>query len=303
MEESREPTQVTMQQKQDKLPWLKSLGNKMVSFSNPPQKEELNNQEKQRDEKEHSTYQPEKIIGYSKRDKPPKINKQILPPQMMKVETFQPYKSTRPELLENINVILSLGLQKISRSNSLEKLAQDSKQEKIAKPTEETFKLYSQVFQNYIDESTLYQSFLTDTKQAYEDYILDLKEQLDARLDAINNVSQRETEHKIQIEELKKNYSLQFETMKESIKLLETQLASLELQKQSAEYEATKAKENMLVLRKDYEDLKNSCNTLTSGLSRMEAEQKNQIVNENHRVLEMTQLKITQQKQTEEIER
>ena len=103
---------------------------------------------------------------------------------------FQPYRVAHPELLENLNCIISQGMEELNKQypeNNSDFVTVDDEQQQTEEGEEEKakneimkkkqlhserlekqYELYSYIFQKFINESTIYQKLLKDLKYGYE---------------------------------------------------------------------------------------------------------------------------------------
>eukprot|EP00981_Chlorochromonas_danica_P015405 scaffold12037_cov159-Ochromonas_danica.AAC.6 len=222
---------------------------------------------------------------------------------------FQPYKSTRPDLLDHLNLMIGQGLRTIP-SKTVEEVVDGKNDDNDPsrgggneKDQEKLYWIYSTAFQVFINESTLYQKFLLDVKLAYEGYIEQLLHELASyqgkREEDVDIVSQ--CQDKMKSLEIMKNQEL--DLVRNQLNEMNNKYLLLQEEKKRNEVDSLSLKESSSTLRKEYEDLKNTCTMLTSSLSRMEEEYRNYQAAENIRGLEVASLRATEQKLNEEIER
>ncbi len=251
--------------------------------------------------------------------------------QVKKGMKFQAYKSTRPDLLNDLNKLIADGLQSIAKSYPHLFSPQASPHHKFANtnghltssvsasiapspsnnPNEqdaslysaERLRVYATAFQRFIDESTIYQRFLQDTKDTYDAYIIELLDKLSAFNTNVVQTSRREVELSKQLVELDEVHQHKLDKINEKVRLLESRIQSIDVEKSLIEADCAKSKDQMIQMRREYDEMKGTCVTLTNGLSRMEDEHRSYQNNEAGRLTELTYLRASEQKLNEEIER
>jgi hypothetical protein len=224
--------------------------------------------------------------------------------QIRKAIAFHPYKSTHPDLLEQLYTMINQGLKSIT-SNIPENKDVGKVKGKDTKvhDDEKLYLIYSTAFQVYINDSTIYQKFLSDVKSAYDNYISYIVDELKNEASRSLVHADKEIAHQVKVKEMEETHSIQIKQLQAQIKKDEFHFIAQEQQRQRVESEANKIREDALTKRKEYEESKASCVVLTSSLSRMEEEIRNYQNQENVRIIEVTNLRSTEQKLNEEINR
>lgn len=261
---------------------------------------------------------------------------------------FQPYKSTRPDLLQQLELMVSLRLQNIDSSTvpispnpttsnkkvqrQIEKLLklnpsskvpirsisppisgkQDSKESNGSTPElipkkfplsyyHEKKQTYSSAFQKYIDESTLYKKILQEIKDAYDEYIRQIEDVLDPP-DA-EEVAKKEQAMVDKLKETQLAHKIKVQSLEETIRALEEKYSDLDKEKKKVDSDFAKFRESTNVMKRDFEDMKSSCTTLTASLSRMEEDYRLFQAHEASRIADLSHYKSVEQKLGEEIDR
>jgi uncharacterized coiled-coil protein SlyX len=247
--------------------------------------------------------------------------------QIKKGMKFQAYKSTRPDLLNELNKSVADGLHSIAKNypHLFSPETSPNPQNKYGSTTSpvnippspmktqsaedaslysaERLRVYATAFQKFIDESTIYQRFLQDTKDTYDSYVLELLDKLSMFNSNVVQTSKREIELSKQLVERDEVHQLKVDKINEKVRALESRLQTLEMEKSISDTECSKAKEQMMNMKREYDEMKGTCLTLTNGLSRMEDEHRSYQNNEAGRLTELTYLRASEQKLNEEIER
>ncbi|RYG95634.1 hypothetical protein EON65_55680, partial [archaeon] len=187
--------------------------------------------------------------------------------QVRKTAAFQPYKSTRPDLLQQLNHMVEQGMRNLHINPSSE--------HKEHEELEKSYIVYSTAFQVFIDESTLYQPFLSSVKDAYGAYVESLRQDIQLVMEKLDSqVSVEEKfEHKMKM--TVKQHEQKLEAQQDIIKGLNTRLKQAEEGNAQLELDFSRHKESTVQMKKNYEDLKTTCALLTSSLSRMEEDYRN----------------------------
>jgi hypothetical protein len=279
----------------EKIPWIMSLSQQLVSQKNKKKEKETETRETELDAQEPR--QPEKPKPSNMRN----ISFKPLSPDMQAKVKFQPYKSTRPDLLQKLTSMITKGLFDLQRSYENGNTHEST--ESNSKFLEEKFLVYAYAFERYIDESTLYKQVLESIHDAYHEYIYDLQNSHTKESDVSSILERREQEHEKKIQEMQQLNSMKYQVLQETNKLLEKKIYHIENDKHRVESDYAKLKDTHFHLKKEFDELKASCMTLTSGLSRMEEEHRVVQSSETNRMLELSHSKATEQKLTEEIER
>lgn len=278
------------------LPWLKGKGTSNLSAlrksqpSPPPDPAQLT-ADSLVDLDDDADYYPMKADQPRQPDgarsfKPSKLN------QIRKAVGFQPYKSTRPDLLEQLNHMVAQGMRSITSTSA----GNEHDEEKL-------FLIYSTAFQVFVNESTLYQRFLMDVKSSYDGYVSLLLESLNKATSQSNVLADHEAHFEGKLKEAEAEKHKQIKLLTVQLRETELRCAQLEQDKQRLQSEHSALQASTATIRKEHSELKATCAMLTSSLSRMEEEFRNYQAAESTRGLEVTSLRATEQKLIEEIER
>lgn len=218
--------------------------------------------------------------------------------QVRKTMAFQPYKSTRPDLLEVLNNMVEQGLKMISS-----KTPADPTTGKVEHDEEKLYLIYSTAFQVYVNESTLYQQFLTDVKNSYDGYIMAILNDLERHTAESSAIVGHENELQAKLSVFEAEKQAEIKKLTSSLREMEFRYAHLQQEKMAVDQELQALRESRASSRKEYDDLKGTCAMLTSSLSRMEEEFRRYQTQENARGMEISSLRSTEQKLNEEIDR
>lgn len=215
--------------------------------------------------------------------------------EVRKSAAFQPYKSTRPDLLQQLNLMVDQGMRNLHVNPSSE--------HKEHEELEKGYIVFSTAFQVFIDESTLYQPFLTSVKDAYESYTASLRQDIQLAMERLDSQVSIEEKFELKMKETVKEHEQKLKAQLDTIKDLSNRLKQTEEAKGQIELDFNRHRDSTVQMKKNYEDLKTTCALLTSSLSRMEEEYRNYQLQESNRAMELTSLRANEQKLNEEIER
>jgi chromosome segregation ATPase len=298
----------------EKIPWIMSLSQQLVNQKNKNPEKNIETREHELEPAFHQEpRQPEK-------PKPSGTSRAAaqfkpLSPDVKKQVQFQAYKSTRPDLLTKLTSMITKGLFDLQRAyendqkqnnnqidlnNANSEILTNISQTKFL---EEKFLIYSSAFERYIEESTLYKKVLEEIHDAYHEYIYNLQSRFSTGNDITVILERKDQEWQNKIQDMQQLNALKYQVSQETNKLLEKKIYHLENDKQRLENELCKSRESYSVIKKEYDEIRTSCVTLTSGLSRMEEEHRVYQMNETNRLTELSHSKATEQKFAEEIER
>jgi hypothetical protein len=223
-----------------------------------------------------------------------------IPAKLQKQVLFQPYKSTRPDLLAKLELMVTRGLSEIDKNQDI---GPSTNEDSSSKLIEQRFHLFSFVFEKYIEESTLYRKMLEDIYNAYHDYIDVFLSKTFSESDVNTIMEKKEKESEEKLLEADQIHNIKYQIAQETNKLLEKKITHMEIEKLQVETDLLKMKEQFSSVKKEYDELKSSCVTLTSGLSRMEEEHRVFQMNEASRLSDLTHSLASEQKLNEKIER
>lgn len=120
---------------------------------------------------------------------------------------FNPYKSTKPDLLHNIQLYQKLEEEKLLHIY----------EDRDNIPTKEWNHIYSSIFDKYIDNSTLYQNILQKTKENYDLYINELIKKLEASENIDKILENKEKEHEVSLEKSLRQSKLKIKELQKTI--------------------------------------------------------------------------------------
>ena len=231
----------------------------------------------------------------TRESKIPSEPKDILPSKgistYMKNVRFNAYKSTRPALLQEINTMIDH-----DRKILDQKFGQNL-------PKGSILQSYSAAFARYIEESTLYKSFLSEVKRRYGEAVSECHErsQLYDELDIM--LKARDESHQNQLKDALEESTIQ-------IKDLESKLeSSRELAKSSAislsklTVEHTKLQEVNQQLRKDLDAGKVTIGLLSAQLARLAEDKLKSDAQESAHLLELAHLRQLETTLNNELDR
>lgn len=251
----------------------------------------------------------------------PTITKGMMKQQVpAKKIAFHAYRASHPELLESMNSIIEKGLEELTKlfpPNELiqEEIAQDERKEssqqqlaiktnkKASEKIEKQYELYSYVFQRFINESTIYQKVLRDVRNSYEDYITDLITQMTSYEEHNLSKSEQDASYSEKLNSIEKQYKEELLKKEQLIADQQNTISSMQKQLEKFKDDTKCQRDQYQVMKKEYDDLKASCHTLTAGLTRLEDDNRLYQTNETNRLVEMSLMKMSEQKLSEEIER
>jgi chromosome segregation ATPase len=170
---------------------------------------------------------------------------------------FNAYKSTRPALLTEINLLVDSGLQRIEREfgeNVPEHLVLD---------------VYSKGFERYINESSLYQPFLRRTKDEYDRTILRQLNKLATYVDFDKQLQHKDAQHSNQLSETVNELQLQIKELESKCKELQSNEIILNTTLKNLASENTRLQDANALLKSEVEASKGTCNSLSTSLARL----------------------------------
>ena len=204
---------------------------------------------------------------------------------------FNAYKSTRPALLQEITNCVDNGMNKLKQIHGDEI------------PHDQELALYSETFEKYIEESTLYKPFLQAVKKKYDDTIAFHSKKLEY-YDTFDNILQ-ENEEKYQtklnesILESKELINKLELKLQETILLNKTSLNKID----ELNLVNKKINEENISIKKECEGLKTTCSLLASQLTRLAEEKIKNDTTESLHLLELSKLKENEISFNNEIDR
>lgn len=196
--------------------------------------------------------------------KKPVVPKDSLPSKGMstyvKNVRFNAYKSTRPALLLEINSILSIGEKKLIAEYG----------ENV--PQTEFLNMYAEAFNRYIEESTLYQPFLSKVKAYYDESIKDKDLKLEDYQNFDSKLDEKDELYARQLNEATLSLKAQVEELNAKLKaskvLEDTFLENVKVLTQ----ENGRLVEMNTSLRKEADTSRSTSASLASALARMAEE-------------------------------
>lgn len=163
--------------------------------------------------------------------------------------------------------------------------------------------VYAEALQEYINDCTIYRPILQNAKDAYEQYIALLEKTVEGLSGRAAYVNEREQQLESQVEAIRQEQQQRVDVIQEQLRAFHQRVHVIDKEKRQLEIEATKQREIAISVKKELEDMRISCNTLTSSLSRLEDEHRTFQNLEAGRLSEINHLRSSEQKLNEEIER
>eukprot|EP01038_Epipyxis_sp_PR26KG_P013229 gene13229-17729_t len=225
---------------------------------------------------------------------------------------FTAYRSNNPELLSQVNLIVENGLSQIKHQfddmnsprniqinfNNNSNGKSDSIQHQFAK-----LEIYKLAFQKFIDHFTIYGPFLNSVKKEYDKTISIIQTTLESftNIDVQSAMKEQEWISKFKQESMISDNKAK--ELKSQISNLENQLLIIQKQHAAKDNSYEKLLEQNKNLRKDCDEMRSTCITLTNSLSRLEDDRRMHQSLEATTQAEMLSLKVSEQKNVEEMER
>jgi hypothetical protein len=305
------------QSPESKLPWILAISSKLkenAAAAAEVEKKTIAFDDEMEDRKYQEPREPENPRPTSTKG----MQKQQLPAKKL---IFHAYRASHPELLESLNSIVEKGLEELTKlyppeEMVLEDIAHDERKDssqqqfteiktnkKVSEKIEKQYELYSYVFQHFINESTIYQKLLRDVRSGYEDYITDLITQLAYYEQQNLTKAELDSTFNEKVGSIEKQYKDELITKQQLITEQENTISSLQSQINKLRDDTKQQRDHYHTMKKEYDDLKASCQTLTAGLTRLEDDNRLYQTNETNRLVEMSLMKMSEQKLNEEIER
>jgi len=232
-----------------------------------------------------------------------------MPPRASAREVqFQPYNASHPALLEEIEVMLSGGLARITKENKQNvpppnlfgSMATDHQEEAFQS---DKLAVYRQAFAHYIHASSLHRPFLKSVQQEYDNGIDKLQGELrkfsTMRIE-ISIMEERQSEETKSLENKHNDKIAQYVSI---INKLEKRCTDYEDRIIDTEAEAVKLREATTKAKAEWEEMSISCGTLTSSLQRYEQANKQLKITESAHNSEHIKLVISEQKANDEAEK
>lgn len=208
----------------------------------------------------------------------------------IKSSKFVPYKSTRPDLLRELNEMIEKGNKEL-------------KTLQLENDTMKRYELYRSVFARFVEESTIYQPVLSAVRTEYDHAVEHLTHEIRsfALFDA--KLEKKQSEHASELESVTAAGALRARQLEDQLRVQTARAASLEKDKTALEAELRGARETSAALRKECEDLRATGVTLTNSLSRLEEDKRLYQIQDAVCQSEVAVLQGNELKLNEEIER
>lgn len=163
--------------------------------------------------------------------------------------------------------------------------------------------VYGEVLQGYVAESTIYHSVLSEAHYAYESYIQQLEMRVEELGTKAMQVNWREEQMEKQLADAQLAHQQKVDSLQEHMRQLELKAIAAEKERAKMEVELGRQKDAVVQGRKQFDEIKQTCVTLTSSLARMDEEHRQFHQSETARLQEVNHLRSSEQKLNEEIER
>eukprot|EP01041_Mallomonas_annulata_P000948 gene948-1843_t len=210
-----------------------------------------------------------------------------------KAVAFKPYVNSNPALLQEVNNIVTTGLvnlRKVDVSNTTSNEL-------------DVLQIYSEAFERFIDEFTIYRPFLLSVKHEYDKIVSMYSSQAHVVLSLKSQFATRENECNTEKKELIKGHERSMEEAKLHIKSLEKILFEREKEIFSLSTNLNDLKKGSDKIDKELEEARSSCVTLTSSLTRMDQDRAGRSQREVAREHDVAILRVALDKANEECER
>jgi chromosome segregation ATPase len=189
---------------------------------------------------------------------------------------FHPYKSTRPDLLYKIKGILAVG----SRDLGKKYADQDV-------PEQEWVNLYSTAFEEYIQASTMYQTFLRETKTHYDKRVEELADKVLSYKDFDETLERKEKEHESTLQRSLLESKQRIRELEKSSANLNNNFGSMYSELQTTTEENKLLVDRVDSLKREVTSCKLTIQSLTQSLQRVDEEKSKAELKESALTLEL----------------
>lgn len=199
------------------------------------------------------------------------------------------YSMARPALLGEVTKIIDDGIKRLQRSGS--------------KNDDERLEVYREAFQKFIDEFNIYRPVLMSVKREYDSRLSGLREKLTTYSSYDSEMAVKEQETINKIRNIQHYSEIKIQQVTDRARDLEMTVLKLESEKKLLQTELQQSEEVNMRLSNDCDEMRNTCVTLTNSLSRLEEERRISKALESTMSSEISNLKFSEGKANEEIER
>jgi len=254
------------------------------------------------DHNQQQQQQQQITIDHSPRPQPPCLPKPSGNTIVGGKITYDSYSLAKPQLLIEINEIISNGLQRIERDNQK---TNDNNNNKANKGIVNLSKLevYRDAFQRFIEDSTIYRPFLNAIKHEYDSIIGKLLDNLTTIPDLKMEIAKVEDASAYKARGLTLAFELKVQELMDKNKMIQKEQEKKEKELNSYAQEMIVMRKENAELKEELTETKKSCITLTHSLNRYDEEMKKVQVREASRQADTAQLRVAIQKSTDEIEK
>ena len=227
--------------------------------------------------------------------RPPDAPRRSLVSKYSKPITFNHHQTTHPILLQEVNNMVSEGLNKLSKVANAGENDQSDGIEKVD--------IYSKAFQRYINDCNIYQPFLLSVKQEYDKIVNLYSGQIHMINSLQSQLATKEHEFLFRLKEVEQAHSIAMADADQHKKMLEKIIADKERDLNATNLQVAHYKKIAEKAEKELLEARGSCVTLTSSLTRLEEERRSGVQREQASDYEILALKTSAEKMTEEVEK
>ena len=218
--------------------------------------------------------------------------------------TVEPYNLSRPLLLQEVNDMVSSGLNHIEKERSMCMASGVADQRLLEeKWSNELLAVYRSAFRHYTESSTIYKPFLRNVLEEFEKYIQRLQESLTASSRYQSERQMLLTQHADAIRDVREQHSAEMEKQLKELSVASKKISAQEKHIIRLEGECEIARERLAKAQAEWEDMRVSCATLTNSLQRYSDASKQHKLSDAHYISEHAKLTISEAKSVNEAER
>jgi len=223
--------------------------------------------------------------------------------------TNESYSLAKPQLLVEINEIISNGLKRIEKddkndnNNGINDVSNNKSYKDKGAVNFSKLEVYRDAFQRFIEDSTIYRPFLNAVKHEYDVIIGELLDNLKAIPDLKMEMSKIEDEAAYKARGLTLAFEIKVQDLMEKNKMIQKEQARKEKELSSNAQEMITLRHENADLKTELAETKKSCITLTHSLNRYDEEMKKVQAREAARQADTAQLRVAAQKSNDEIEK
>ena len=206
-----------------------------------------------------------------------------------------------PALLDEINDMVTRGLKAIEierlRSREIAAVVRDGE------VSSDRLAVYRSAFQLYVEDSSIYKSFLSSVLLEYDDCVDGLREQIRELSSVRLEIPLQQVDLAKQMRERDTEYSQRTDELLRRISQLEGALAASERKLTMVQKEFGEYKDSSDKMRSQWEEMRVSCMRLTSSLSRHDEDSKRNKAADTVRQAEFVAARVNEKKALEQSER